>query len=201
MNEPLYKVLRRGPDGKLLSCHGGSATWTVGRKKSCTGELVACENGIHLCREGDLVHWLNEVICPVTAHSDEMVVAGDKVVVRWATIGKPLESWNEESARLFAVDCARLALPYAAEGDRELLSACLDITTAYAFDNEEWAAAWATARDAAWAAAGAAARDAAWAAAGDAAWAAAKVRLDEWAIRWLEDGVIPTVTISEESKK
>ena len=161
MSDQLYKVLRRSSDGKLHSCHGGTATWTVGRRKSCKGKLVACENGIHLCREGDLVYWLQEVICPVTAVSDETVVAMDKVVVRWATIGEPLESWNEQSARLFTVDCARLALPYAAEPDRELLSACLDVTTAYAFDRRGWAAA----RDAA-----GAARAAAWAA----AWAAAR---------------------------
>ena len=49
----LYKVLEN-----LNSCHGGSHTWTLGEWFEVQGELIPCENGIHLCRPQDLIYWL-----------------------------------------------------------------------------------------------------------------------------------------------
>ncbi len=46
-----------------------------------------------------------------------------------------------ESAHLFAVDAARLALPFARPEHRELLSACLDVAAAAALDGGEYDAA------------------------------------------------------------
>jgi len=115
-----------------------------------------------------------------------VVEAEDKIVVREARLLRRLETWNECTARLFAVDCAErvvhlcddprprraiaVARRYAGgEATSEELDAVCDAA---------WAGAWATARAAARDAAWATARAGAWAAARDAAWAAA------WAGAW-----------------
>ena len=75
--------------------------------------------------------------------------------------------------RLYAVWCAR-QVQHLMTDARSV--AALDVAERHAHgtaSNQELAAAWAAARDAAWGAAWAAARGAAWAAAGDAAWGAA----------------------------
>jgi hypothetical protein len=184
--EKLYKVLKRNDRGQLVSCNGGSQVWVPGKKVYAhdKGPLVPCENGIHVCREQDLIHWLNEVICPVLEASEERVVCDYKVVLRWAVVGDPLPTWNECSARLFACDCMEWELSLLDKPDArsvEMVRVSRLFAVGEATRDEldaAWAAAWAAARDAAWAAARdaatAAARDAAWAAARDAATAAAR---------------------------
>ena len=131
MTEQLYKVLRRDGD-KFVSCYGGHGAWTIGRWRSAKPPLKPCVHGIHLCRGGDLVHWLDEVVCPVE-YTGERIDCDNKVVVQRARIGAPLETWDAETARLFAVDCARIAVNrYAREDQRESLHAVLDVTTARA---------------------------------------------------------------------
>jgi hypothetical protein len=148
--------------------------------------IVPCERGYHLCRRGDLIHWLHESIY-VAEYRGERIDQSDKVVVASARLLRPLTTWNETTARLFAADCAETALPfwerYYPDDDRPREA----IACARAFARSECsadelaaarAAAWEAAREAAWAAAREAAGDAAWAAAGDAAraaaWAAAR---------------------------
>jgi len=185
VSEQLYKVLARDGDD-LVSCNGGHGKWTLNRWRSVSGELVPCKRGIHLCREQDLLHWLGEVIW-TAEYKGERIDCEDKIVVQRARITSICEHWNERTQRLFAVDCARIAVNRYAQADqKEMLHACLDVTAACADDHAAWAAAWDAARaaawaaawDAAWAAARAAARDAALAAARaaawDAAWAAAR---------------------------
>ncbi|HUX30180.1 MAG TPA: hypothetical protein VMV78_06085, partial [Thiobacillus sp.] len=59
--ERLFKVL--GDDGR--PCHGGTGRWRLPHDGKpgdwmppIEGDLVPCENGYHLCREGDLADWL-----------------------------------------------------------------------------------------------------------------------------------------------
>ena len=87
---------------------------------------------------------------------------------------------SDKTNRLFAVWCAREALKLIPNPDPRSITAC-DVAEKFAngeATEEELAAAWDAARDAAWDAAGAAARNAAWDAAGAAAraaaWAAAR---------------------------
>jgi hypothetical protein len=202
----LYKVLSRNEKGQLVSCNGGDQVWTPGEKVYAhdKGPLVACANGIHVCREQDLIHWLNEVICPVVEASKERIVQDDKVVHRWCVIGEPIDAWNERTARLFACDCAQWALslvekpdPRSVEAVRvarlfadgeatpEELAAAGAAAGAAARD-AAWDAAWAAARAAAGAAAGSAARAAARAAAWDAAGAAAGAYITERLMEYLE---------------
>ena len=132
---------------------------------------VLCVSGYHYCTDplGCLTHYgpdLYEVEV-----RGEVVTGDDKSAAEQIRLMRRIEGWNDENLRLFAVDCARIAVNrYVQDDQRGLLHACLDVTTAYAEYGEEWAAAWAAARDAAWAAARAAARSAAQ----SAAWAAQK---------------------------
>jgi hypothetical protein len=134
------------------------------------GDLIPCQNGLHLCRRGDLIKWLGPRIFLAEADPAEIVESADKVVVRRARLVTEFTTWNERSARLFAADCAeRVLLIFELkhpEDDRSRKA----IEAARQFAHGEIdAAARAAAGAAARAAAGAAARDAAWAAARDAA--------------------------------
>jgi hypothetical protein len=105
MNE-LYKVT--DTDGR--SFHGGRGKWTKNRWRNVKGELVACENGLHLCRRQDLIYWLGPVIWRAEIDG-ELIEANDKVVARRARVVERLDTWNERTARLFAADCAERLLP------------------------------------------------------------------------------------------
>ena len=134
---------------------------------------VLCESGYHYCRN------LSEVIEHMAADLYEVEVRGediagdDKGAAEQMRLLRRIPEWNETTARLFAVDCARLAVNRCAYADqRELLHACLDTVVGWAEGGVD-DAAYNAAYDAARAAAYAAAYDAARAAAHDAARAAA----------------------------
>ena len=108
----LYKVLAKG----AYSCHGGSYRWSVPKNDKpgewtpkAEGKLVPCENGYHLCRKQDLVHWLDETIYEAE-HKGQKITDGNKVVVQQARLIRKLDTWNERTARLFACDCAERVL-------------------------------------------------------------------------------------------
>ena len=105
MSEQLYKWL----DGNT-STHGGTGGWRKGRWRSVRGPLVPCQNGLHLCREKDLLGWIAPTLW-LAEHDGELVDAGDKLVVRRARVVGRLDGWNERTARLFAADCAERVLP------------------------------------------------------------------------------------------
>ena len=180
----LYKVL----DKNGRSCNGGYATWYLPSKseggtweagewmEEIEGELEPCVNGYHLCREQDLIDWLDATIYEAE-HEGELVASNDKVVVGRCRLTKRCEGWTEESARLFACWCVRHTPLTDGRVTWDLLTdkrsrAAVEVAERYArggATTKELAAA----RGAAWDAAEGAAWDAAWAAAWDAAWAAA----------------------------
>ena len=159
------------------------------------GELVPCENGLHACREKDLLGWGGEALY-VVEFEEEPTPSEDKVVGRKARLLYRLENCNEKNQRLFAADCAERTLhicerfapedrrprnaveaarQYAhGEIGKEGLAAARYAAWAAARASASWASARASARDAAWASARASASwDAARASARDAAWASA----------------------------
>ena len=105
MTDVLYKWLSGGQ-----SCHGGSGQWRKNRWRTAKGPLVPCENGLHLCREQDLLEWVTDELWLAEADTDELLIEGGKVVVRRARVVEKL-AWNVTSARLFAADCAEHMLP------------------------------------------------------------------------------------------
>jgi len=200
--DTLYKLL--GEDGRSLYA---SYQWPLPNGKPtkwqhAEGDLVVCENGIHLAREQDILGWLGPALFVAEAKGAR-IDSDDKIVVRSARLLYRVETWNEKGARLFACDCAERALrrvtaKYGKQGrrswaairmgrrfargevDREALRAALAAayaavhTAAYAVHTAAYAAAYAAAAAAADAAATAAAAAATAAAA--AAYAAAAER-------------------------
>jgi len=186
----LYKWLNEGGQ----PAHGGRTAWSLpngrpGKWRSVKGELVPCENGLHLCREQDLVRWCSPVLWEAE-YRGELIEHTDKVVVREARLIQRVETWNEQTARLFAADCAEVAMGLYGNDDERAWAAILT-GRRYAFglisaDAARSAAdAAGSAANAAWSAADAAgsAADATWSAAdaaGSAANAAYTHRLMEY---------------------
>ena len=73
------------------------------------GELAACENGYHVLRDTDLIHWLGPVLWEVEIKG-ELVESGDKCITRQARLIRKVDTWNERSQRLFACWCAERVL-------------------------------------------------------------------------------------------
>jgi len=142
-------------------------------------KLNKCSSGYHSCKPEQILQWLNaemyEVEYKVEPEGDDEKVWGAQI-----RFIRKVDKWNDRTARLFAVWCAREALKLVDKPDPRSVAAC-DVAERFAngeATQEELAAAgaaaWAAARDAAWAAAWATAWAAAWAAARDAAWDAAR---------------------------
>jgi len=169
-----YKILNKNRE----SCHGGECKWAYRKWMPHIDNIEACRRGYHVCREQDLVYWLNEAIWEVEIKG-ETIELDDKVVASDARLVRKIKAWNEKAARLFACDCAEHVLKYARKQDRATLENTIAVARRFAngkATKDELADAWDAAWDAAWAAAlddaRAAALDDARAAARAAAWAA-----------------------------
>ena len=110
----LYKLT--ATDGSPL--HGGRGRWplpkdgTPGHWRSVRGQLIACEQGLHLLRRDNIVHWLHEgVLWEAEADMDGALIQPDKVVVRRARLLRQAAVLDARTLRLFAADCAERVLP------------------------------------------------------------------------------------------
>ena len=160
-----------GGTGKWsLPKHRGDDTWTPGRWRRRIKDIEPCARGYHLCREQDLLWWIGPALWEAEADGDLIehgsASTGDsKIVVGRARLLRPVTTWTERTAQLFAADCAEQVLPIfegAHPGDDRPRRA-IAITRAYANGAatfEELAAAMTAASTAA----RAAASTAAWAA-------------------------------------
>lgn len=72
------------------------------------GELVMCNNGIHVCEWKDVFAWLDARMYLVEV-GGECVSCDNKLAFRRARLVHRVESWNDRTARLFAADCAERA--------------------------------------------------------------------------------------------
>ena len=141
--------------------------------------LEFCESGYHACTREKLLDWLNAEMWEVEYKNDPEH-GNDKVNGSCIRFLRRVDGWNDQTARLFAVWCAREALKLIDNPDPRSIAA-VDVAERFANGEatiEELAAVRAAARavawDAAWDAVIAAARNAAWAAAWDAVRAAAR---------------------------
>jgi len=169
-----YKVL----DKKHRSCNGGKGKWKPGVwMPELDLPLVPCSHGYHLCRKKDLISWLDVEIW-IAEGRGERVVCDDKVVFQQVRIIKKLDNWNEQTARLFACDCAEHVLKYYEKEypNDYRVRGCIDVARRYALGKatkKELSAAMSAARSAAWSAEeSAAAWSAVSSAARSAAWSA-----------------------------
>jgi hypothetical protein len=182
-----YKVLSENGE----ACKGGSGQWFLpigkgpGKWMPAISDIALCKRGYHICRgETDLLAWLGPTIWNVE-YRGKVKIGDDKIVVEEARLLSQVKNWNEQTARLFAADCAERVLHHIPEKHRAPFTNAVAVARDFA-NGKATDKARAAAGDAAWAAAGAAAGDAAgaaaWAAARAAAWAAA--RAAAWAAAW-----------------
>jgi len=161
-----------------------------GKWVAASGELVVCENGVHLCRRDDLVHWLDAEIFVAEA-GGRIIESDDKVVCRKARLLEKIDSWNERTGRLFAADCAERVLPLfesahpndsrprdAIAAARRFAMGEIDLAACSAARSAAYSAALSAARSAAHSATYSAARSAADSAADSAAYSAARSAAD-----------------------
>ena len=194
MTEKYYKWTAPGGHAPVadgyrypLPVKNGDGTWTPGEwTEPANGDLKPRANGYHVCREMDLTNWINDELYECEIDGDQAACndPGDSILcVRRVRLIRRVEGWNERTARLFAVWCARQAMALIPDPDPRSVAV---VDTAERFANGRAtadelaaarAAAWDVAFDEVWAAQdadrGAAWRvsRAAWAVAG-AAWAA-----------------------------
>ena len=183
------------------STNGGYAEWHRPHGRNRPGkwmpkitDLEPCVRGYHVCdNHTDMLSWLGPDIW-VCEWRGLSVRSSSKRVVEQARLIRHVDAWNEQSARLFAADCAEHVLPFwEARFDDDKPALAIAAARAYArgeiglaeldaagaatraaAEDAAWDATWAAARAAAWAATRAATRDGAWAAARDATRAAAR---------------------------
>jgi len=155
----LFKVL----DAEGRSCNGGNLQWSLPTQNAdgtwipgdwmpeVTGDLVPCSNGYHVAQDGQVLEWFGPRLFEIEAQpGSETVQADDKVVMRGPVrLVREFTTWNERTARLFAVWCALIDNP-----DPRSVAAC-DVAERYANSEASKdelaaarAAAWAAARDA-----------------------------------------------------
>jgi hypothetical protein len=92
-----YKFLARGAIGPF----SGFAWPTGGDWVEVNGPLDVGRCGIHVCRAGDLAHWLHEELWEVEIDGEQMV-ALDCLVARRARLVRHVDGWASGGARRFA---------------------------------------------------------------------------------------------------
>lgn len=93
------------------SFHGGCGKWKKGRWRTVRGPIEPCLNGLHYCRDRQILVWLGPALWVFEDGSPgETIDTGDKMVTRRGRIVAKIEKWNDRTARLFAADCAEHVL-------------------------------------------------------------------------------------------
>ena len=112
----LLKFLKPGG----MPPHGSGGAWPLpkgkrpGAWRKVTGNLVACENGLHAVPPESLIYWLQEELYEfdyrgeIIAHTDDR---GLQYVCREARLPRRIETWTLRTMRLCAIDCFMRQLP------------------------------------------------------------------------------------------
>ena len=112
----LYKVLLANGCSPYATVNGRPVQWPLpdgdkpGARVEAKGGLVACENGVHLCRRNDLIHWLVGPEIYEAEAGGEIIEAGNKVVCRSARLLRRINTWTDTTAQLIKADCAEHVL-------------------------------------------------------------------------------------------
>jgi hypothetical protein len=139
----LYKVLNK--DGSAF--HGGAGSWFLphgnrpGKWMPRITNPTPCTRGYHVLKPEMLIHWLGPAIFAVEVRG-KGVWEEAKGVVEQARLLRRLDTWNEQTARLFACDCAERVMHRAK--DKRDVNAIL-VERRYAFGlatQKELAAGW-----------------------------------------------------------
>lgn len=181
-----YKWLDTG-----RTAHAGFQWPECGEWVTVQGEIIPCENGIHYCRESDLLWWINAELYTFEPDESEVVEHNEteatKLVCRRGRLVEQVTTWSGRTTRLFAADCAEHVLHLFEQEYPNDTRPREAIETARRYANGEVSAGEASAaksaaKSAAQSAAWSAAKSAACAAAKSAAWSAA--RYAAWYAAW-----------------
>jgi len=178
MTEKYYKWTAPGGHAPVvdgyrypLPVKNGDGTWTPGEwTQPAQGDLKTRTNGYRVCRPADLINWINAELyeCEIDGYQIACDDPGEsELCARRVRLIRRVESWNERTARLFAVWCARRALALIPDPDPRSVAA-VDTSERFAYGratagelDAARAAAWDVASDKSRAAQDAD-RDAAW---------------------------------------
>ena len=104
-----YKFLARGALGPLSGFRWPEPrAGTPGAWVEAVGPLELCVNGSHLCRVGDLSHWLHDELWETEGAGDELEGI-DCLVVRRARLLRRIDAWQDGCGARFAEACAQHA--------------------------------------------------------------------------------------------
>lgn len=143
MTDTLYKTLvgtagAYGHGEWSMPTLNQDGTWTPSEWMPSQKPYL-CRSGYHYCRNlVEVVIHLGPDICEIEVRGG-IEEGGDKACASEARLLRRLwaDTWTPEAQRLFAVDCARIAVNrYARADQRALLHGCLDIVVASVFDAE-----------------------------------------------------------------
>lgn len=106
-----YKFLNQDLLGPYSNAHWPLPTpESPGEWLEVSGELVMCENGLHVCEAEHLLSWIDYALFEVEVDGERLDDQSQKICARRARLVRRVESWNPSSARLFAADCAEHVL-------------------------------------------------------------------------------------------
>jgi len=114
-----YKFLAAGATGPLTGFR-----WPAPRPEApgawvqAEGPLRLCANGTHVCRAGELAHWIHDELWE-TEIDGEQLEGIDCLVVRRARLVRPVSGWLDEGAARFAEASAHHAAELAAGAPAE----------------------------------------------------------------------------------
>ena len=118
-----YKFLAKGAVGPLSGFRWPAPqAGTAGAWVTVAGALELCVNGSHVCRAGDLAHWLHDELWEIEAEGDQLEGL-DCLVVRRARLVRRLHSWDDKGAATFAEACAQHATDLADLAPKDVAAA------------------------------------------------------------------------------
>jgi hypothetical protein len=100
-----HKFLATGARGPL-----SGFAWPVPRAEvpgawvAVEGPLAPCTRGVHVCRPGDLAHWIHDELWELEADGDQ-VDGLDCLVVRRARLVRRIDAWGGPGGQRFVGAC------------------------------------------------------------------------------------------------
>ncbi|HEX3770863.1 MAG TPA: hypothetical protein VHV30_08375 [Polyangiaceae bacterium] len=95
-----HKFLAAGAVGPI-----SGFAWPAGAWVEAEGPLAPCSRGIHVCRPGDLAHWIHDDELWELEVDGEPIEGLDCLVVARARLVRPIEGWRPDGGRRFAAAC------------------------------------------------------------------------------------------------